>query len=260
MKHFTARAIGFLLLSGLWAEEPKLLLSENFNTPKKQGLYKTALRHKLVSLAKGEGPDGSDAIRVAYVGFERGSKRVVFQQNLSESVTEATLSFDVKFEQDFQFTHGGKMHGLGPKEPVTGGRERRPDGWSARIMWKKEGAALTYLYDQNPEKKYGVGDKTEAPVFKPGVWHRVELQVKLNDPGEANGAARILVDGKEVVRTTEVTFRASAAKGTDIEKFLFSTFHGGSASKWTPVDAEGKPTTVYALYDNVKVVEGLSKP
>ena len=249
-----------LASAAVGADKPRVLISEDFNETDKKGLAAAALRNPKITLAKQAGPDGSDAIRVAYVGYKRGSERVVFRYPIGAKVDEATLSFDVRFDRDFQWTHGGKLHGLGPRKPITGGKERKPDGWSARVMFKKDGRCATYLYDQDEKKKYGVGYTSGHPVFAAGKWHRVVLQVKLNDPGQSNGYARILIDGKEAVRSERIAFRGKGGDDTLLQQFLFSTFHGGNTSKWAPMDKNGQPTTVHAYFDNFTVVEGIQGP
>lgn len=125
------------------------------------------------------------------------------------------------------------------------------------MMFEQDGKCSTYLYDQNTANKWGAGDTTEKPVFVAGHWHHVDLQVSLNDPGQPNGFARILIDGKPVVTTENVVFRGIGGPDTRIQYFLFSTFHGGNKPKWTPLDEKGKPTTVHALFDNFMVTEGI---
>ncbi|MBD3273711.1 MAG: hypothetical protein GF372_00270 [Candidatus Marinimicrobia bacterium] len=237
------------------AGEP--LFQEDFDNRDGTSFAASALNHKHIELAEGAGPDGSDAIRVAYAGYERGSQRVVLRYPLSKVTNQATLSFHVRFDRGFQWVRGGKLHGLGPDRHITGGRKRVPEGWSARMMFKADGRISTYLYDQDTTKKWGIGDVSESPVFQAGEWHHVLFQVSLNTPGQADGFARIFIDGKKVVTTENVLFRGSGGAGTSIRKFLFSTFHGGSNPTWTPVDAQGGPTTVYAYFDNFLVVDGI---
>ncbi len=234
-------------------QKHSILLKEDFERGADGELARKLLAHPRKELANGSGPDGSDAIRVAYVGFDKGSERVGVRYPLRRKVAQASLTFDVCFEKDFQWTHGGKLHGLGPKLPVSGGKIRRPDGWSARIVFKKDGRCSTYLYDQNLELKYGMGQTTDRPVFMTGTWHHVCLQVWLNNPGQHDGLARILIDDQEVLSTEDVCFRGEGGTDTLIQNFLFSTFHGGNTSKWTPIDKQGNPTTVYALFDNFLV-------
>ncbi|MEM9479957.1 MAG: polysaccharide lyase [Verrucomicrobiota bacterium] len=236
--------------------KPDILLSETFDGNLSEGLAATVIANDYVSLAKDAGPDGSNAVKVDYVGYEKGSKRVTARQKLASTVEAATLSFDVKFADDFQWVLGGKLHGLGPKSPITGGNKRRPEGWSARVMFKSDGRSATYLYDQDEMKKWGAGETTTGPVFKAGQWHHVILQVRLNDPEKTNGFVRILVDGEEVMMTPDVTFRGTGGKNTGIQRFLFNTFHGGQSPQHAPVDESGSPTTVHAWFDNFLVVEG----
>ena len=254
---FYALAVSVFLITSM--SQGQVLMKEDFNNAKK-GFAATILKHGQVNLAKGKGPDGSDAIRVAYVGYDRGSKRVVRRHALSKPATQATLSFDVQFDKDFKWVIGGKLNGLGPKNPITGGRERKPNGWSARANFKKDGRAATYLYDQNKDKKYGVGQTTAEPVFSAGKWHTVTLQVSLNDAGQKNRYAKLFIDGKQALDTQDIEFRGSDERETLIQNFLFSTFHGGSSPKYAPIDKNGKYTTVYALFDNVQVLEGIQPP
>lgn len=236
----------------------RTLLGADFDHDTSAGLARALLAHRHIELARGAGPDGSDAIRVAYVGSNVGSERVGVFHPIGSAVDQATLSFDVRFDNDFQWVMGGKLHGLGPKRFISGGQERKPDGWSARIMFNSEGRCSTYLYDQDKEKKYGIGGRSEKPVFEAGRWHHVVLQVGLNTPGEPNGFSRILIDGKEVVHSRNVTFRAVGGSDTQIQTFLFSTFHGGNSAQWAPVDAQGNFVTVHADYDNFVVTEGIN--
>ena len=235
------------------------LLRERFDGSDESDFAGSLISHRNITLANGAGPDGSNAIRVAYVGSDEGSERVVVRHPIGSKVDAATLSFDVKFDRDFQWVRGGKLHGLSPKSPITGGRERQPGGWSARIMWRDGGRCSTYLYDQDETKEWGIGGTARRAVFTAGRWHHVTLQVRLNDPGVANGFARILVDGREVVRSEKVTFRGIGGDETRIQQFLFSTFHGGHDRRYAPVDGKGKPTTVYAYFDNFEVKAGIGK-
>ncbi len=251
-----------LLLVGFWigpavGKDDETRLRIDFDREVEKGPAKELLSHSRISLAKDKGPDGSNAIRVDYVGYSRGSERVTVRLPLGEVMEEATLSFDVKFDKDFQWTRGGKLHGLGPKKPITGGAKRLPEGWSARIMWREEGTVQNYLYDQDQSKTYGIGERTKKGVFVLGEWHRVVIDVKLNDPGKKNGYTKTRIDGKEVAKTEGVEFRGEGGDETGIQLFMFSTFHGGHSKEYSPVDSKGKFTTVHAWFDNFEVVEGL---
>lgn len=249
--------LGIFCMVCALCEGQRVLLDENFEEDLESGLAKVLLNHRHVDWVKGGGRDGSDGIRVSYVGYDLGSERIVLRVPLGISVTEATLVFDVLFEEGFQWTLGGKLHGLGPQRPVTGGRDRRSDGWSARMMFNPDGVCGSYLYDQNKERLYGVGGKSRKDVFVPGKWHRIVFQMALNDLGETNGFARVLIDGVQVVYTPEIAFRGETGEHTEISQLLFSTFHGGGSPRYAPVDEDGNYTTVYARFDNIKIMEGI---
>jgi hypothetical protein len=232
----------------------RVLLSENFD--RRGAFANLLLKDPRVELIRREGPDGSDAIRVAYVGSGEGSERIVMRHPLKKAVEEATLTFDVRFGEDFQWVKGGKLHGLGPDKPVTGGHKREPARWSARLMFGGKGETKSYLYEQSPDKKYGIGGTSKSPVFKKAVWHNVVIRMKVNTPGKADGKFSVSVDGKEVNKETSVKFRGSDGRETLISSMLFSTFHGGNAPSCAPRDKDGKYATVHADFDNFTVTEG----
>lgn len=245
-----------LLLIPAMAEP--LLLREDFDQPGDFG--KLIISHPNVKLLRNGGRGGSDAIRVFYVGSKEGSERVLARFPLARPVKEATLCFDVRFGENFKWVRGGKLHGLGPKDPVTGGDPREPNKWSARLMFKRGGRSMSYLYEQGVGEKYGVGDTSLFPVFKRGVWQRVTMLVKLNTPGKSDGTFSIYMDNKRTNLQNAVRFRATSLQQTEISKMLFHTFHGGHTPRYAPKDSKGKYITVFADFDNFSVREGLWIP
>jgi hypothetical protein len=115
----------------------------------------------------------------------------------------------------------------------------------------------TYIYEQDVANKWGVTNRTEGSVFERGKWHRVVLQLSLNEVGQANGWARVLVDGELVVETRGIEIRGSAKPEAQIQHFLFSTFHGGNRPSHAPFDEGGNFATVYAYFHNFVVYEGI---
>lgn len=214
------------------------------------------IQHRLLQAAPGEGVDGSTGLRAKYVGEERGSDRIVRRLPLDGELDEATLLYDVRFEEDFQFVRGGKLHGLGPVRPITGGNPIRPDGWSARVTFGPEGRVRTYIYHQDQPGTYGTTRSAADFRFEKGRYHAVSLHVRVNDPDEANGFAHIYVDGELVVEHDELRLRGEGGDDTLINRFLFSTFHGGSSPQWAPTDEEGEYVNVHATFDNFAVFPG----
>lgn len=215
-----------------------------------------AFVHPQLEEVKAAGTNGSTGLRATYAGNEVGSARIVRQHVLPEKGTEYTLCYDVKFDEDFQFVRGGKLHGLGPARPITGGNPMRPDGWSARVTFGPEGRIRTYLYNQSQTGQYGTTKSAPDFRFEKGRYHAVSLHVKLNDPNEANGFAHIYVDGELQVAHDDVQFRGESGDHTLIDRVLFSTFHGGSNPDWAPKTEDGEYATVHATFDNFAVHRG----
>lgn len=239
------------------ANTERLILFEDFEAAEPEGLHERLENHGLLSIAEGDGVDGSNGLKADYVGYDRGSERIVRRHSLKKAVSEATLSYDVKFPEDFQFVRGGKLHGLGPQSPVTGGHDREPHRWSARVVFSGNGSVRTYVYDQTEDVTYGVGRGPDNGfTFSREQYHAVSMHMRLNDPEQSNGFVNIYVDDKRVVTHDGLRIRATGGENTLIQNFLFSTFHGGSSPSWAPVDEDGEYTTVHAYFDNFAVHEG----
>lgn len=219
-------------------------------------ISKILLSDSRMTLAPGEGVGGGTALRAAYVGGPMGSQRLVKHIPLGERGLEYTLTYDVKFDKDFQFVGGGKLHGLGPDRPVTGGEPMRPDGWSARVMWRAEGRPELYTYHQDQKGKYGEhGTPTRPFRFETGHWYAVSLHVRLNLARDRrDGAIRLYIDG-ELIEADDM-LRLRGDEGAPISQFLFSTFHGGNDPGWAPKNPDGSYATVHALFDNFAVWRG----
>jgi hypothetical protein len=210
-----------------------------------------------LSIVAGQGVNGSHGLKTRYVGYPRGSKRVIATYPLGDKVSEATLQYDVKFDHDFQFVTGGKLHGLAPKDRITGGSPMKPHGWSARIMFQERGKLGSYIYCQDKDSKYGQGRGARGFTFEKGRYYAISFHIKLNAPADRdNGFARIYVNGQKLVDHRNIQYRAAEGKRTRIQKLLFSTFHGGHSPEDAPRDDQGEYTTVHAYFDNFSVYPG----
>ena len=213
--------------------------------------------HPRLNIAKDAGPDGSDALHAKYVGYDRGSKRIVVRADLKKPGKAYTLCYDVRFDEDFQFVRGGKLHGLGPAKPIAGGRAMKPGGWSARVTFKGDGRLNSYVYHQNKSGKYGESVSSDHPPCQRGKWHAVSLYVKLNStPAKADGLVRIYRDGEPLITHKGLRFRSRAGRDTLIREFMFSTFHGGHTPPWAPKNEAGEYVNVHARFDNIGVYPG----
>ncbi len=241
------------------AESPGLLLSEDFSLETKGPLAGVLEAHPLLEIIANEGVNGTHGLKATYQGCDRGSERIVIRYRLLERVQEATLCYDVRFEEDFQFVRGGKLNGLGPDRPISGGNEMTSEGWSARVNFSSDESLRTYLYIQNKDGIYGASRSGNEFTFERGRYYAVSLHMKLNSNTDSiDGFAKIYVDGELLVDHTEVQFRASTVPESEISNLLFSSFHGGSSPVWAPRDDEGNYATVHAMFDNFAVYEGRS--
>lgn len=234
------------------------VLSMDFDTVAPGGPAEYLLQHEKLSLAPGAGVGESTGLRATYTGSERGSERIVRHTFLPEPGLEFSLNYDVSFDNDFQFVKGGKLLGLGPKEHIAGGRPIVPSGWSARVTFKDGGAARLYTYHQDQPGQYGDRPAVQRPFnFERERYYAVSLHVRVNDPPEAaNGFSRLYVDGELIERHEGLRLRGTGGKASLINKFMFSSFHGGHMPEWAPKNADGSYATVYATFDNISVYEG----
>ncbi len=152
----------------------------------------------------------------------------------------AELRYTVRFSKGFDWVKGGKLPGLcGGPANVSGGRPADgTNGFSSRLMWRKEGRGEAYLYHKNQPERYG--DQVPFPKdfrFPEETDLHVRMRVTMNDPGKGNGVLRVWIrpgEGEEceLIHRTDLEWRSVAHFG--IDSLYFETFHGGSDETWAP--------------------------
>ena len=216
------------------------ILVEDFEEGTTTEIRTRLTRHEKIEVSDGIGRNGSRGIIARYVGYSRGSERIVSRIPIGERGSSFTLCYDVMFDEDFQFVRGGKIMGLGPEHKITGGQKMTPGGWSARSNFGADGIVHTYIYSQNKTGKWGDSRHSATTAFQKGTYHTVTLQVRLNEPvGQANGVSKIYVDGQLHVDHDNIQFRSVPGDSTLISALLFETFHGGNTESFAPRDASG---------------------
>ncbi|MDX2018793.1 MAG: hypothetical protein SF187_01025 [Deltaproteobacteria bacterium] len=197
---------------------------------------------------------------------------------------EYSLSYDIYFEPGYDWSRGGKLPGLSAKEwdsgcSIVGDGLRTDPGaarWSVRVMWREDGAAELYVYEQSRTPGLcGARLRTKMP-FVTGQWRGVTVYVKLNSSATAkDGIAQVYFDGKLAQSITGMRFRATTTKASLIRHIFFSTFFGGNEEKrlfcqmhpadpmyCQPADPKLDITWVprdvaHVMFDNVAVHAGL---
>ena len=147
----------------------------------------------------------------------------------------AEMSYTLRFSKDFDFVKGGKLPGLcGGPDNVSGGRPANGEnGFSARLMWRKDERGEAYVYHKN--QKGGYGDSFAFPAdfrFPTDVPVKVRIAVTMNTPGKRDGTLRVWIDDKPVVERTDMEWRSVDTFGVD--GLYFETFHGGGDKSWAP--------------------------
>lgn len=152
----------------------------------------------------------------------------------------AQLRYTLRFSEQFDFVKGGKLPGLcGGPDNVSGGRPADgKNGFSARLMWRKDGRGEAYVYHKNQKSNYGDSfafpEDFRFPMNQPVT---VRLAVGMNTPGQKDGTLRVWtkVEGNEerlMVEKKDLEWRTVDSFGVD--GLYFETFHGGGDKSWAP--------------------------
>ncbi len=150
------------------------------------------------------------------------------------------MKFRVMFEEGFDFKKSGKLAGVcgGPKT-ITGGLPCTGyEGWSVRIVWRKERRALAYVYHPNQRGKYG--DEFNFPAsfqFPIGKPTDLRLEVKMNTVGQRDGHVRVwakLPDAEEQLMVDRTDMEWTKVDTIGIDSLIFNTFHGGGDLSFAP--------------------------
>lgn len=171
---------------------------------------------------------------------ERGCAAQVHYR-LSEAHDTLWLGYFLFFENGFDFKKGGKLPGLCGGKCYTGGKDPSDgNGWSARIMWRKNGYAEQYVYHSNQKGQYGDSflwsDSGNPVKLTPGQWHWIVTKVTMNQIVNgivySDGEIETWLDGKKVLHQENLTFRKN--ENVHINDMYLSTFHGGGTDSWSP--------------------------
>jgi hypothetical protein len=252
---------------------PKVMVSANFDALPTGRITPANFMKTLGGTNKSTLPyDDTSIVAVAGRGkvirttFQKGTMKSIPSGNngsslflpLGRVVSQACMSYDIRFDGTFDWSLGGKLPGLEGVAPGTSpgyptGGNTGDKGWSARLMWltpKSYGWAgpvnqvVSYMYNPLQTEKYGANVRWNKS-FGAGRWHQVKQCFAMNTVGQANGKLHAWFDGVQVVNNNAYTFRKRTDVG--ISHILWHNFRGGSTSNWA-----GSRTS-YVDMDNVLV-------
>ncbi|KAF8070127.1 polysaccharide lyase family 14 protein [Lyophyllum atratum] len=177
------------------------------------------------------------------------------------------LSYEVAFDEDFEWVKGGKLPGLKGGLDSTGcsggNKSNGTDCFSTRLMWRKNGAGEVYAYIPSPNKlcsqdgiecnaDFGISIQRGSFGFVSGQWNRITLLVRLNNPPNiANGNVQLYYNDLQAINQQNLQIRSASSVAAN--GFYFSTFFGGSDDSWAT------PKSVHTYYRNI-VMYGGSAP
>lgn len=193
--------------------------------------------------------DGKTCLRILYPQGLLSNGGTQWEMDLGQSYDTLWVSYNLKFQDSFNFVKGGKLPGLGGGSTPTGGQPvTGEDGFSARIMWKytatasdSQGVATQYIYHMDQPSTYGEYFYYAYPnpnwssarrYFKPGQWHSVKTRIIINTPGQFDGRITSWLDDELAMDSSAMRFRADGITHFGVDKFLFSTFFGGGDVSW----------------------------
>ena len=166
---------------------------------------------------------------------------------------EMYFAYDVYFEDDAEFTKGGKLPGLGIADyfSAAGVKPDGTDRWTGGLAWGNNGAIYNYVYHANQRSTWGDSlwwnDGPDGQVyFQKGKWNRVEIYYKMNTPGVLDGRIKGWLNGKLALDTNRPMFRMPGGEHLTIGAIAMASSYGG--------DSTYAPTTDQHIYfDNFVV-------
>jgi len=150
--------------------------------------------------------------------------------------TSGCLTYELRFQPGFAFNRGGKLPGLFGGSEYSGCTGSTSQGFSTRMMWGRNGTFFLYAYFADRTTECGEVQGSGVAYANPGQWHRIEQRIRLNTPGQRDGAITVLVDGQMIAALTE----REITSGPLIDGLAFHTFFGGSS----PADASPRAQAI----------------
>jgi len=180
-----------------------------------------------VSLAKGAGSAHGSMAAKGGVSFP-------WQPRAVQGKTAACLSYQVLLPADFESGRGGALPGIQGVDAT----ERSEDGFVARMAWRDGGSGgATNRLTEGGVTRSSVAER-EPFALPRGRWVKLEQEVVLNTPKQADGILRVWVDGKLAIDRAGMDYRARediTLAGVAADVFYGTEEGVGSAPKDTKI-------------------------
>ncbi len=137
----------------------------------------------------------------------------------------------VRFPVDFDWVKGGKLPGLYGVYVKEGKVSPGDGGFAVRISWRKKGFGAVDAYLPNAPNHLKTFAKN-GWAWNPGLWSCVELGLRLNTPGQSDGAVSVWIDNAPVHHESNLELRLSDKP--HVGGLAFTTFFGGGDLSWDP--------------------------
>jgi hypothetical protein len=195
---------------------------------------------------------GKNSLRITYPKDSVGPSGNGAQVNvILPERDQYYLSYQLRFSDNFSFQLGGKLPGLAAGDLCSGGEVcDGTNGFTARFMWRRGGKIVLYLYHMDKKGKWGDDDPLVYPsgeevIFERGKWYQITERVKINSTDTTHdGEVEAWVNGIHVLLIKGIRFTSN---GEGVDRFYFSTFHGGSTAEWAPAE------TCYLNVDDIVI-------
>jgi hypothetical protein len=197
---------------------------------------------------------GKKSLRVTYPkGFSGPAENGSQVSIVLPSRDQYYMSYWVRFSDNFSYRLGGKLPGLAAGALCCGGQVcDGTNGFTARFMWGEEGKVISYLYHMDKPGKWGDDKALLLPSgkqvkFERGKWYQIMERVKVNSSGSNyDGEVEVWINGLPALLRNGIRFTTN---GDKVDRFFFSTFHGGSGPEWAPLE------TSYIWFDDIIISE-----
>lgn len=161
------------------------------------------------------------------VGSSQGGG--IIKADITEKDTY-TFEYEVRFDNGFPWSKGGKLPGLSGGVGYTGGTPAWDgDGFSVRIMWRENGRLIPYVYHKDQPDNFGDTFGATLGYVTDDKPHKIKYWVKLNTGNNKDGILKIYLDDQLKLEKRDIRYRSDNSM---IDTAHIAIFPGGSTSDW----------------------------